>query len=116
MKDQTVICSGITYLKMSHALQYLHAMISGMEKANVRNHIDQGIHNYLARYNVVAGGEIITQDKSTILTVGANPAESFQRNEQGLLLNEQGQVASTIHQYDRIPGLKDSLFKALQLA
>ena len=115
LSSRTVICSGVTYLKMSKAMTYLRAMVDGMIKANVRNHIDQGIHNFLGLTNAIPGGAIIPQSKSPVLNIGCNPAETLRFNTLGQLLNEKREVASIVHQFDRHPKLAEKLLKDLKL-
>ena len=69
-------------------MTYLRAMVDDMIKANVRNHIDQGVHNFLAHTNAISGGAFIPQDVSPVLNIDYNSSETLIFDSMGRLLNK----------------------------
>lgn len=113
LSNKVVICAGVTYLRQQAILPYLAAMVDGCIRANVRNIVDQGIHNYLAYHELLPGGKIIPQSHSPVWNIGCNSPESLRFNSSGYLIDEAGNIPAIIHQYDRLPITATALPKLL---
>ncbi|MFM7157865.1 MAG: hypothetical protein ACKO0Y_08635, partial [Bacteroidota bacterium] len=80
--------------------------------------LDQGIHNYAIRMNLFGNRlRLFENMKGPVMTMGLMKVESQRfHSETGLLLNEDGSVCHTIHQYDRHPDLLTELPDRIQKA
>jgi hypothetical protein len=103
-----ISCAGITMGSTNAVLQYTHEMCRILLTPKVRaiagiTGLDQGIHNYSIRMNAFGSSLRLYENmKGPVMTMGLMKKES--RNfhpDTGLLLNHDGTICNTIHQYDR---------------
>jgi protein involved in polysaccharide export with SLBB domain len=74
---------------------------------------DQGIHNYLLIQKRLPGVTVHPNRHAPVLTMGVmNPGE-VRFNAADEVLNENGEVAPVLHQYDRLPEVKQRLLAGL---
>lgn len=114
--NNPISCAGITMGSADAVLEYTLRMCSILLTPRIRSiagitGLDQGIHNYAIRMNDF--GErlhLFENMKGPVMTMGLMKTEM--RNihpDTGLLLNVDGSVCNTIHQYDRHPDLLHDL-------
>ncbi|MEY3688486.1 MAG: hypothetical protein RIT37_48 [Bacteroidota bacterium] len=116
----TISCAGITMGSASAILEYTSEMCRILLTPKVRaiagiTGLDQGIHNYSIRMNLFGDRlHLYENAKGPVMTMGLMKKESLRFHpEHGLLLNSDGTICNTIHQYDRHPDLLDSLPKRI---
>ncbi|GAB7023142.1 hypothetical protein [Salidesulfovibrio brasiliensis] len=106
LSEERISCSGTTVADHDTLLEYLDAMISlskGFRPGQNMAGFDQAIHNYLIRKDF--GSETTFHDNAgPILTLGYHPCEP-ETDPKGDVLNDAGEPAVIVHQYDRKPGL-----------
>ena len=64
------------------------------------NGVDQGIHNVLVYTGRIPHTLVLSHEAGPVATVGRAPIE-VRRDSYGRVLNENGEVAAVVHQYDR---------------
>ena len=109
--EKTISCSGTTVGDHKGMMQYLTALTSRLipyiEGERMAGY-DQGVHNVMVHTDVL---ENITlhDNHGPIITLGYTKGEPA-LDDEGFVLNEAGERAHIVHQYDRKP----NLFKAIR--
>jgi hypothetical protein len=114
---KTPTCSGTTFGDIVGIRQYLDVMTATIMRARNLAKIfggDQGIHNYVLIQKLLNNIVVHENRCGPVLTMGAMPEKDVRTNAAGDVLNDDGEPAPVLHQYDRIPGLKDLLAKSLR--
>jgi hypothetical protein len=114
--DKTVSCSGTTFGDTPGVIDYVNQMVATIMKARNLAKIsggDQGIHNYLLIENRLPNITIHENRRSPVMTMGTMRMEQVRLNQDGLVINENGQIVPVLHQYDRISELKNQLLAYL---
>jgi len=104
LADKPLICSGTTLGDYPAIMEYLERFILTLRQARSLKWVgvDQGIHNYLAYTDLASRITLCRNRESEVLTMGIMPRdEPFPRNEQGQLVDPQGQPYAVLHQFDR---------------
>jgi hypothetical protein len=121
--NNPISCAGITMGSASAVLEYTQQMCKILLSPSIRSiagitGLDQGIHNYAIRMNVFGNRlRLFENMKGPVMTLGLMKKESqCFHPDSGLLLNEDGSVCHTIHQYDRHPDLLTALPDRIQKA
>jgi hypothetical protein len=112
--EKTPACSGTTFGDTTAIRQYLEVMIATIMQARNLAKIaggDQGIHNYLLIRNLLKNIIVHKNRHSPVLTMGMMSEADVRTDAGGAVLNENGEVAPILHQYDRIPSLKERYSK-----
>ncbi len=111
IKDNLISCSGTTLGSFEEIMNYIKLMKKNLYlfpyKRPLRHIIslkkvepyDQGIHNYLIYSNFFKDAECHKNNVSKICTTAY--MKNFRFNNEGQLLNDQDDIYSVIHQYDR---------------
>ena len=114
--NNAISCAGITMGSASAVHEYTSEMCKILLTPRVRSiagitGLDQGIHNYSIRMNIFGERMHLYENmQGPVMTMGLMNKESIKYHpEYGLLLNEDGSICHTIHQYDRHPELLDEL-------
>ena len=68
---------------------------------------DQGIHNYLVYSDIFKNADFYDNKKGDIATLSLNKKLNF--NNEGMLINENGNEYSVVHQYDHFVDKFESL-------
>ena len=120
VNDENIICSGTTIAVHSTIMDYLFYITAALEKfgqqldaGNKEFVLDQGIHN---KYCDEFSGQIKKNTNTGDLFLTAGYTRSFHINRLGDVTNNDGEVYSIIHQYDRIDWLSRHLQHQLKLA
>ena len=103
-------CSGTTFGDTAGIRRYLEAMITTTMRARDLAKIssgDQGIHNYIMIQNLLKDMVIHENRRGPVLTMGAMSETDCKMDASGAALNENGEVVPVLHQYDRVPSLKE---------
>ncbi|MDD3310909.1 hypothetical protein [Pseudodesulfovibrio sp.] len=104
--DRPILCSGTTVGGAGAVLAYLDALTEKMAPFTGGERMagfDQGVHNVLVHTGAL-GPVTLTDNAGPILTLGYTEGEP-RLDAEGFALNEAGQRAVIVHQYDRKPGL-----------
>ena len=114
--NNPISCAGITMGSSDAVLEYTKRMCSILLTPRIRSiagitGLDQGIHNYAIRMNDFGKRLHLFENlKGPVMTMGLMKQEK--RNihpDSRLLLNSDGSICHTIHQYDRHPDLLHDL-------
>lgn len=114
--DETVTCAGTTFGDAASILQYLQLMVATTMKARKLAKIrggDQGIHNYLLLEKLLPNSIVHPNRRAPVLTLGAMRWDQLQFNAAGLVVGADGVPVPVLHQYDRIPELREHLLAQL---
>lgn len=101
-----LLCSGTTIADSASMLRYLDLMTARLlpfTPAPRMAGYDQGVHNLLARRGLLAPLHVF-DNHGPVLTLG-HKREPPALDAAGLVLNESGEPAVLVHQYDRHPEL-----------
>ena len=107
--DNVISCSGTVLGTWDDALAYA-GLVGDLIEARPdceQLGIDQGIHNYLL-FNgdlakAVSSLQILSNEEGFVVSVQSLP--NIRGNRMGQVVNENGEVAVVVHQYDRSPEL-----------
>jgi len=115
MAGDTVSCAGTVFGDVCGMMEYLGKMVStAMQVDSLRAADgDQGIHNFLIRQQCLNAVSIHPNRRGPVMTLGAMRFDDLRFNRAGWVLNEAGEVIPTLHQYDRLPELRDMLSSRL---
>jgi hypothetical protein len=116
--ERMISCAGTTFGDTASVRQYLDQMISvSMSARSLKiSSGDQGIHNYLLIEHLLPNVRVHPNGRGPVLTMGVmNPAD-IRINDAGQVLNDDGQPAPVLHQYDRISSLQKRLLATCQKA
>ena len=110
-----VSCAGTTFGDIESIMEYLSTMVAlSMKALSLREFDgDQGIHNYILRKGLLQNAAAHNNRSGPVMTLGAMRMANLRLNEKGLVINEAGQIVPVLHQYDRIPELKQRLRQPL---
>ncbi|HXG82926.1 MAG TPA: hypothetical protein VNI84_02770 [Pyrinomonadaceae bacterium] len=105
ISGEQVICSGVTLGKRKAVVKYLHLMCEEICR-NARRvafgvGYDQGIHNWLVRTNSNLTFKLIPNGEKLIATLNYSDLTQFKFDEKRGLLNQNDELVSIVHQYDR---------------
>ena len=120
ISQKSIICSGVSIGTTEIIFEYLTLMndiIMNKKKTELsklslfpiceRNGVDQGVHNVLVHKNMIKNLVIVSQKESPVINLQAKKA----RINGMKVLNEIGELAAIVHQYDRYPDLQRLLFQ-----
>jgi hypothetical protein len=115
--DERVSCVGVTYgdgPAMSDYLRRFNRELMGLAPAAAGvAGADTAIHNVLLRTGRLGEPCLLEPLQSPVATLNGIPEASVRLSRDGRLLNADGTQPSVLHQYDRLPGLRDSLRSSL---
>jgi hypothetical protein len=115
LANETISCAGTTFGDIQSIIEYLSTMVSvSMKAMSLREPDgDQGIHNYIVCKKLLPHAAIHENRYGPVMTMGAMKPESVRQNSGGWVINDDGNVPSALHQYDRLPLLKQKLLERL---
>lgn len=111
LKDNRIICAGITIGPADLVTGYLEKMIDLFMKAPGKGWevaaaspgdepiLDQAVHNYLVYNGLLSEVALYANDDGPVLTLGLEKNVSVARS--GMIVNKRGNVPNIVHQYDR---------------
>ncbi len=113
--ENQVSCSGVSYgdrLTMLRYFQLVVAEILGMNYKAAKTALggyDQGIHNVLLWTGQLDPVKKMYSLSSPVATINGLEVDELQFNDDGYLVNKDGSKVAVVHQYDRVPNLRDHL-------
>lgn len=115
--DQRVSCVGVTYGDREAITAYLRRFNQELmalgPKALGMGGADTAIHNVILRTHQLGEPHLLEPLQSPVATLNGIPESSACLSPEGHLLNRDGSEPSVLHQYDRLPGLRDHLRRSL---
>lgn len=117
IKEQKVICSGVTLGDTASVAGYLECICAEFMKKLPRMihqpYLDQGAHIGLLRTGRIRGARLVSNGEDVIATLCTSDLSEFSQEPTGLILAANGRPVSIVHQYDRHPRLSEKLLSAL---
>jgi hypothetical protein len=111
--DQPIACAGTIIGTAAAIREHLARMNRILLQQKDRKTIDQPVHNYLVYKKPPAKLHRFANFAGPVLTMVYIEPERLQFNDRGQLINPDGSVINTLHQYDRHHELAPKLLKAL---
>lgn len=111
--DKPVSCSGVSYGERTAMEAYLEKMtqeIMSMTYGAIRKTMggyDQGIHNVLLHTGQLVDAIRLTSLSSAVATVNGLEKDTLRFDARGMLINRDESDIAIVHQYDRVPELRD---------
>lgn len=109
--EMTVSCAGTVFGDVPGMVHYLAQMVSRtMHVKSLRAADgDQGVHNYLVLEGAFPMVTVHKNRRGPVMTLGPVQMSSLRFNQDGYVIDEAGAVVPVLHQYDRIPELRELL-------
>jgi hypothetical protein len=100
ISQNAIICCGTTLGKFGAIREYLETMCDILFRYNIATNLDQGIHNYMLYLSKMPNLriELLSNSDNLVNTVGF---DVHALNEEGQIVNSEGEVSWVVHQYDR---------------
>jgi hypothetical protein len=110
-----VSCAGTVFGDIESIIEYLSTMVAlSMKALSLREFDgDQGIHNYILRKRLLQNAVAHNNRSGPVMTLGPMRMADLRLNETGLVVNDAGQIVPVLHQYDRVPELKEILLRRI---
>lgn len=113
-----VSCVGVTYGDREAITQYLHCFnreLLALDPAAISiGGADTAIHNKLLWTKELRDVHLFEPLEGPVATLNEIPFSELEISPKGVLLNRDGSPAAVLHQYDRIPPLRDAVLAALR--
>lgn len=110
---EIISCAGTTWGTMPAILDYLERMLAEIEKLpDAHKAIDQAIHNYLIWKKQLPDVKFLNNDDGVILTLSYE--HNYTIGADDLVRAANGRVVNVLHQFDRMPDLKQLSDKRFQ--
>jgi hypothetical protein len=114
--DEWIVCSGVSLGPREMVLEYVHAMTQefnrSIDSENKRTGGDQVVHNYLIRTKELNFPVHVSKSSDGIIgTLGYYDPKRIVLDEFGSTSLENGVTPCIIHQYDRVPELRQHYSK-----
>jgi hypothetical protein len=112
---KTISCAGTIFADGPSLRRYLERMISLAMRAKSLQEFDgdQGLHNFLVHERLIPNITIHENTHGPVLTLGRVSSSDLIFNSDGVIINKLGDVPLVLHQYDRIPMLREALLSRL---
>lgn len=101
-------CAGVIYGDKKNITCYLNKMLylAGSNNAH-RYGGDQAIHNFIVQKNLIKNINIHSNKSGPVFTMNDVKPDSIQKNQHGEVVNQNNQIYSLLHHYDRFPQILD---------
>jgi hypothetical protein len=113
LSDKPIFCSGTIFGTPAALLDHLDQVLRLYYARKTHFSMDQASHNYVIYKQPAKQLHCFDNDAGPVLAMAHMDARQFHFNAQGLLVNSQGRVFNTLHQYDRHPELARQLLCTL---
>jgi hypothetical protein len=114
--NNPIICSGVTMGTVTGMRRYLDSMKTLLREHHEPNGYDQGIHNYLIYNDLLTEVSINRFGAGPVMHVGIAVDDSLHLDSYNRVLDCEGNVVPTIHQYDRHSWLEERMLSNLKAA
>jgi hypothetical protein len=111
--DKPIACAGTTLGTTLAINEYLTKVTRLLCGTKQRESIDQGVHNHSINQYPPAKLNMFENFAGPVLTMAHIPRARIQLDSRDRLLNADGGVINTLHQYDRHPQIMPQLLKAV---
>ncbi|MHA3771961.1 hypothetical protein ACXR0O_10535 [Verrucomicrobiota bacterium sgz303538] len=111
-------CAGTTLGTTEHVIRYLETMVeTTMSVRSLKAYDgDQGVHNFLLHKGILSSIQVHENLSGPVMTLGSLRMSEVQMDDAGYVVNRLGTVVPILHQYDRIPELREHLLSRLPLS
>lgn len=113
LSGQPIVCAGTTIGTGAAIREHLARVTQILLEKKERKTIDQALHNFLVYKNPPAKLRCFENFAGPVLTMTAVDPARLKFNSHGHILNADGSVINTLHQYDRHPALAQKLLQTL---
>jgi hypothetical protein len=109
--DRPISCSGTVIGSTGAVAGYLDLMLPLLSPLDPDlPGYDQGAHNVLLHTGRLPGVRLHANETGPVLTLGHLTLDEVRTDGRGLVYNAAGGVPAVVHQYDRIPALRDEVW------
>ena len=100
ISENKVICCGTTLAKLHSFKLYIHTMCTILKNFNIKENLDQGIHNYMLYLTLkdTINIKLLTNKDNFVNTVGC---DIHKLDENQNIVNSDNDISYIVHQYDR---------------
>ncbi len=109
--NQYISCAGTILGTYDAMLNYLKQMVTYLLTTPSAFGCDQAIHNYLIHSGKLQTLSLENNGEGSVLTIGRIPHGTIKTDSSGNLLNMDGSIPNTLHQYDRHPDINYRIMK-----
>lgn len=109
--DNYISCAGTTLGTYDAILDYLKQMVHYLLTTPSAFGCDQAIHNYMIHKEMLKTLSLANNGEGSVLTIGRIPHGTIKIDTHGNLLNNNGTIPNTLHQYDRHPDINQRIMK-----
>ena len=113
LNDKPVACAGTTIGTTAAIREHLAHVTRLLCAKRPRETIDQGVHNFVIYKEPPAKIKSFHNFSGPVLTMAFVDLARLQFDASGKIVNTNGQIINTLHQYDRHPELAQKLLRVL---
>ncbi len=113
LSDRPIACAGTTIGTTKAILEHLARATRIFCEKGERKTIDQAVHIFLVHQEPPAKLHCFENFSGPVLTMSSIDPAALKFNDRGQIINADGHVINTLHQYDRHPELAQRLLKTL---
>jgi hypothetical protein len=116
--NQVVSCAGTTFGDTPTIITYLSQLVALSLRTRKLRKIaggdDQAVHNYMIYEKLLPAMTLHANEEGAVLTTTSPMTmKSLSMDANGRLVDKSGKIIPILHQYDRVPGLKEHLLSRL---
>ena len=115
IEKERIICSGTVWGTVDKFYEFSKMMWEPFKtNKSLRAYIyDQGVANYLIYYDKLFNDSLIKSDNidGRVMTIGFTKSKEIKIDSRNNVLNDKGEIAAVIHQYDRKPDIVEIVRK-----
>ncbi len=113
LSDKRIYCSGTIFGAPKVMLDYFEQVLRLYAVRRPLRTIDQATQNFILHKQPPKVWRAFDNETGPVLTMAKMESNQFRFNEHGLMVNANGRVFNTLHQYDRHPELAARLVRTL---
>ncbi|HSY16774.1 MAG TPA: hypothetical protein VK815_00505 [Candidatus Acidoferrales bacterium] len=113
LRDKPIACAGTTLGTTAAICDHLSKVTRLLCAKKQRESIDQSVHNFVINKQPPARLNVFENFSGPVLTMAYVDPARMRFDDHGRVINTDGRVINTLHQYDRHPQIIPKLLKAL---
>jgi hypothetical protein len=112
LRDRPISCCGVSLGGIAAMTAYLDRMTAYLQSVPLRirrrHGADTAFHNLMAHLTHEVDCTLVRNNQH-VATMGLEPAATYAADADGRIRTDQGEVPAILHQYDRIPHVRDAV-------